>query len=107
MSNPEVWQELFLVDNWIQHLRMLDRMTLADKIVIDNVTALHAGDGPPQIRHCVSYEASSYDTPLVKSATPPANDEAGATAGVENGAWQSPGRTAPAALSAIQRRRGG
>ncbi|MCW5430418.1 hypothetical protein IGA64_26775, partial [Pseudomonas aeruginosa] len=56
-------------------------MTLADKIVIDNVTALHAGDGPPQIRHCVSYEASSYDTPLVKSATPPANDEAGATAG--------------------------
>ncbi|HGN2169529.1 TPA: MFS transporter [Pseudomonas aeruginosa] len=81
VSNPEVWQELFLVDNWIQHLRMLDRMTLADKIVIDNVTALHAGDGPPQIRHCVSYEASSYDTPLVKSATPPANDEAGATAG--------------------------
>ncbi|WP_256966581.1 hypothetical protein, partial [Pseudomonas aeruginosa] len=28
-----------------------------------------------------SYEASSYDTPLVKSATPPSNDEAGATAG--------------------------
>ncbi len=42
VSNPEVWQELFLVDNWIQHLRMLDRMTLADKIVIDNVERRHA-----------------------------------------------------------------
>ncbi|KAF1070961.1 MAG: Enterobactin exporter EntS [Pseudomonas citronellolis] len=63
VSNQESWQELFLVDNWIQHLRMLDRMTLEDKTIIDNVTSLHVGDAPPQIRHCVSYESGSYEAP--------------------------------------------
>ncbi len=57
MSNPEVWQELFLVDNWIQHLRMLDRMTLADKMVLDGLLALHDGDKPPVVSRNVSYLA--------------------------------------------------
>jgi predicted MFS family arabinose efflux permease len=63
VSNPEIWQELFLVDNWIGHLRMLDRMTLEDKTIIDNVTSLHVGDAPPVIRHGVSYESGSYEPP--------------------------------------------
>lgn len=63
VSNPEIWQELLLVDNWIGHLRMLDRLTIEDKTIIDNVTSLHAGDTPPVTRHGVSYESSSYEAP--------------------------------------------
>lgn len=63
ISDKEAWQEVFLVDNWIAHLRMLDRMTLEDKTIIDTVTSLHAGDAPPKMRHGVSYESGSYEAP--------------------------------------------
>ncbi|WP_069861492.1 MFS transporter [Pseudomonas citronellolis] len=63
ISDKETWQEVFLVDNWIAHLRMLDRMTLEDKTIIDTVTSLHAGDAPPKMRHGVSYESGSYEAP--------------------------------------------
>ena len=63
ISDKEAWQEVFLVDNWIGHLRMLDRMTLEDKTVIDTVSSLHVGDAPPKIRHGVSYESGSYEAP--------------------------------------------
>lgn len=63
VSDQESWQELFLVDNWIGHLRMLDRMTLEDKTIIDNVASLHVGEAPPKVRHGVSYESGSYEAP--------------------------------------------
>lgn len=63
ISDKEAWQEVFLVDNWIAHLRMLDRMTLEDKTIIDTVTSLHVGDAPPKMRHGVSYESGSYEAP--------------------------------------------
>lgn len=63
VGDQECWQELFLVDNWIGHLRMLDRMTLEDKALVDNVAALHAGETPPRVRHGVSYESGSYEAP--------------------------------------------
>lgn len=63
VSQPETWQELFLVDNWIQHLRMLDRLTLEDKTIIDTVNSMHASDGPPLVRHGVSYESAGYEAP--------------------------------------------
>ncbi|WP_437880366.1 MFS transporter [Pseudomonas sp. LRF_L74] len=59
-QNSERWQETMLVENWLQHLRMLDRLTLADKAVIDNVAMLHSGETPPVIRHGVSYESGEY-----------------------------------------------
>ncbi len=47
----DLWQEVFLVPNWLQHLRMLDRLTLADRAIIDRVTALHSGPEAPRQRH--------------------------------------------------------
>ena len=41
----------------MQYLRMLDRMTLADKMVLDGVRALHAGDAAPEVSRNVSYLA--------------------------------------------------
>ncbi|MCY1359385.1 H+ Antiporter protein [compost metagenome] len=61
VEDQELWQEILVVDNWLQHLRMLDRLTLADKSILDNVTCLHQGDAPPRVRHGVSYESGSYD----------------------------------------------
>lgn len=52
-----LWQEVFLVRNWLQHLRMQDRMTIADKHILDTVLAFHAGGEPPKVRHSVSYKS--------------------------------------------------
>lgn len=50
-----------MVESWLQHLRMLDRMTLADQAIVDVVGLLHSGEGPPLIRHGVSYIANRYE----------------------------------------------
>lgn len=60
ISDKTLWQEVFLVRNWLQHLRMLDRLTLADKTVLDTVMTLHHGTMPPRIRHGVSYKSMRY-----------------------------------------------
>lgn len=52
-----MWREVFLVESWMQYLRMIDRMTLADKMVLDEVRALHGGDKPPVVSRNVSYQA--------------------------------------------------
>lgn len=51
------WSEVFVVDTWMQYLRMMDRMTLADKMVLDAVQAFHKGPQPPHITQGVSYLA--------------------------------------------------
>lgn len=62
-EEPEIWQEILVVQNWLQHLRMLDRMTTADKTIIDSVVQLHDGEAPPRVRHGVSYKSGRYDNP--------------------------------------------
>ena len=60
-ADQEIWQETLVVESWLQHLRMLDRMTLADQAIVDAVGLLHSGEAPPLIRHGVSYIANRYD----------------------------------------------
>ncbi|WP_027348882.1 MFS transporter [Halotalea alkalilenta] len=67
IEEHELWQEVFLVRNWLQHLRMLDRMTISDKVIIDAVMTLHAGEAPPRVRHGVSYRSA----PRSKAAEAP------------------------------------
>jgi hypothetical protein len=57
LEREGIWREVFLVESWMQYLRMIDRMTLADKMVLDKVHALHAGDKPPVVSRNVSYLA--------------------------------------------------
>jgi MFS family permease len=57
LEREGVWREVFLVESWMQYLRMIDRMTLADKMVLDKVHALHAGGKPPVVSRNVSYLA--------------------------------------------------
>ncbi|WP_114238958.1 MFS transporter [Dyella sp. C9] len=64
IRNEEVWREVLLIESWLQHLRMLDRMTLADKALIDRVKALHKGDDPPRITVGVTYQSIDYTAPV-------------------------------------------
>jgi len=57
VEDERLWREVFGVENWLQHLRMLDRMTLADKALLDDVASLHEGGDGPLVRRAVSYEA--------------------------------------------------
>lgn len=57
IHNEEIWHEVLLIESWLQHLRMLDRMTVADKALIDQVMALHQGPAPPRVRAGVTYES--------------------------------------------------
>ncbi|MGJ8514262.1 MFS transporter [Carnimonas bestiolae] len=57
-QQPELWQEVFAVGNWLQYLRMQDRMTISDKAILDAMMTQHSGDKPPRVRHGVSYRSS-------------------------------------------------
>ncbi|OZI74906.1 MFS transporter [Bordetella genomosp. 12] len=57
LADLSLWTEVFVVDNWFQYLRMMDRMTLADKMVLEAVQAFHDGPQPPQVSQAVSYLA--------------------------------------------------
>lgn len=67
------WTEVFVVDNWLQYLRMMDRMTLADKMVLEAVEAHHRGPQPPQVSQGVSYLAIRSRA----QADPPAPEDVG------------------------------
>jgi len=58
IHDGEIWREVLLVESWLQHLRMLDRMTVADKALIDQVRALHRGTAPPRVQVGVTYEST-------------------------------------------------
>jgi len=48
VAHPERWVELWVVDNWTEHLREAERLTEADRAVLARAAALHRGDGPPE-----------------------------------------------------------
>jgi len=53
------WSEIYFVDGWYQHLRLLARLTAADRELIDCVGRLHQGPPPPAVRHAVSWRKRS------------------------------------------------
>jgi MFS family permease len=60
IRDEQLWREVLLIESWLQHLRMLDRMTLADKALIDRVRALHSDSAPPRITVSVTYQSIDY-----------------------------------------------
>ncbi len=49
------WSEIYFVDSWYEHLRLLARLTAADRELIDRVGRLHQGPPPPAVRHAISW----------------------------------------------------
>jgi hypothetical protein len=57
VNRPGIWEEIYTVDSWLQHLRMLDRLTVYDQQIIDRVAGFHHSDKPPLVRRAVSHVA--------------------------------------------------
>ena len=49
--DPEVLNETFLMESWLDYLRSRERVTAADRVIRDRVFALHDGAGPPVVSH--------------------------------------------------------
>ncbi|TDU31857.1 putative MFS family arabinose efflux permease [Panacagrimonas perspica] len=51
LEHPDIVTEWFLVTSWEEHLRQHRRVSAADRIVQDQVIALHRGEAPPRVEH--------------------------------------------------------
>ncbi len=49
--HPEVLNETFLMESWLDYLRSRERVTAADRVIRDRVHALHEGAEPPVVSH--------------------------------------------------------
>ena len=50
-SVPSRFVETFQSDSWAAHLRQHDRLTVADRVLVDEALAFHRGPTPPAISH--------------------------------------------------------
>ncbi len=53
-ADPDRYLEAFTTDSWAEHLRQHQRVTVADRIVIDLARAFHEGEGRPTVSHFVA-----------------------------------------------------
>ncbi|WP_237217074.1 MFS transporter, partial [Falsiroseomonas oryziterrae] len=49
VAHPDRWVELWVVDNWAEHLREAERLTEPDRAILGRAAALHRGEGPPEV----------------------------------------------------------
>ncbi len=47
--NPELLNETFLMESWIDYLRSRERVTAADRVIRDRVYAMHTGESLPVV----------------------------------------------------------
>jgi MFS family permease len=53
-TRENVYIESFLVESWIEHMRQHERITKADRVVIDRAVSFHKGVGPPPVSHFIA-----------------------------------------------------
>jgi hypothetical protein len=46
--------ETFVEGSWVAHLRHHERVAGADRVIQEQVRALHRGDAPPLVRHLLA-----------------------------------------------------
>jgi hypothetical protein len=51
ISDPKKFDEYFLIESWVEHLRQHERVTQEDKRVQERVDAFHRGTNPPKVSH--------------------------------------------------------
>jgi NurA-like 5'-3' nuclease len=55
-ADPGRYVESFLVDSWVEHLRQHERMTLADRVVLERAREFHVGAERPIVSHLIASE---------------------------------------------------
>jgi MFS family permease len=68
--NPELLNETFIMESWLDYLRSRERHTAADELIREQVWALHRGSERPRI----SYQLYARE---IANPTPPAEDNSG------------------------------
>ena len=53
LAEPGRYLETFIVETWVEHLRQHERLTVADRVVEDQVRAFHIGEVPPRVAHLI------------------------------------------------------
>jgi MFS family permease len=53
-GDPGRYVESFLVENWAEHLRQHERITVSDRTFEERAWAFHLGQGPPRVTHLIS-----------------------------------------------------
>lgn len=53
-ADPSRHLEIFVSENWLDHLRQHERVTVADRVIQDEVRAYHTGPEPPRVSHYVA-----------------------------------------------------
>ena len=53
-GDPGRYVESFLVDNWAEHLRQHERITVSDRSLEERAGSFHQGEGPPRVTHWIS-----------------------------------------------------
>lgn len=51
LAQPGVYRETFLVESWLEHLRMHERQTVEDRAIQRNVKKFHKEASEPKVRH--------------------------------------------------------
>jgi MFS family permease/quinol monooxygenase YgiN len=54
IGDPDRMVECFMVESWLEHLRQHERVTVADREVIENARAFHLGGELPKVTHLVA-----------------------------------------------------
>jgi quinol monooxygenase YgiN len=53
-ANPGRYIESFLVENWAEHLRQHERITISDRAYEERAWEFHQGEVPPPVTHWIS-----------------------------------------------------
>ncbi|MCB1527383.1 MAG: MFS transporter [Hyphomicrobiaceae bacterium] len=51
LETPGTFVETWFEASWVEHMRHHERISMADKVIQDQIRRLHQNDGPPVVRH--------------------------------------------------------
>ncbi len=54
VEHPDIMVECFMVESWLEHLRQHERVTVADRGIIEKTRAFHLGVELPKVTHLVA-----------------------------------------------------
>lgn len=57
LENPDLWTESYDVPTWVEYIRHNERRTHADAGLVDQLRALHRGEGPLRVHRMIERQA--------------------------------------------------
>lgn len=64
-ARPGRYLETFIVESWAEHLRQVERATLADRAIDEQARSFLVGADQPTINHLVAAQAPDHAGPII------------------------------------------